>query len=136
MAEEVDDMEYSFYAPNLLYKLIKDREDKLGLAKKVSKKKDKDLKEEEVDDPVKEKWLKIKTVKKTGLLGPTEEKYKNQYIKASGYKYIDLCNAVGADSSVNWYANMLSSDSVHPTKIGRRALALRLIQDMPEIRTI
>ena len=62
--------------------------------------------------------------------------YKNQYIKASGYKYIDLCNAVGADSSVNWYANMLSSDSVHPTKIGRRALALRLIQDMPEIRTI
>lgn len=81
MAEEVDDMEYSFYAPNLLYKLIKDREDKLGLAKKVSKKKDKDLKEEEVDDPVKEKWLKIKTVKKTGLLGPTEEKYKNQYIK-------------------------------------------------------
>ena len=49
--------------------------------KTIYREKDKDLKEEEVDDPVKEKWLKIKTVKKTGLLGPTEEKYKNQYIK-------------------------------------------------------
>lgn len=80
MAEETDDLEYSFYAPNLLYKLIKEREEKLGLSKKkVNKKKDKDVKEEETDDPVKEKWLKIKTVKKTGLLGPTEERYKNQY---------------------------------------------------------
>ena len=79
----------------------------------------------------------IKLVMVTIPNTPTNDNsYKNQYIKASGYKYIDLCNAVGADSSVNWYANMLSSDSVHPTKIGRRALALRLIQDMPEIRTI
>ena len=61
--------------------------------------------------------------------------FKNQYIKSSDYKYIDLCNAVGADASVNWYTNMLSSDNVHPTKQGRRALALRLIQDMPEIRS-
>lgn len=77
MAEETDYLEYSFYAPHLLYKLIKDKEEKLGLAKK----KGKDAKKDEGGiDHVKEKWLNIKPAKKTGLLGPIEERYEQQYM--------------------------------------------------------
>lgn len=57
----------------------------------------------------------------------------NSYIESTGLRYIDGAAAVGADASGNWYADMLSSDGVHPSTIGAKALAMRYLTDCPEI---
>ena len=54
-------------------------------------------------------------------------------VESSGYRYIDFYSAVGTDSSGNWYAGMLSSDNVHPTARGAKALASQVLLDFPEI---
>ena len=60
--------------------------------------------------------------------------YKNQYVRESGYRYIDFAKAVGAEAlNSSWYDGMLSTDNVHPTVFGARALAMRLLADLPEI---
>ena len=60
--------------------------------------------------------------------------YKNQYIKSSGYRYIDFADAVGANEiNSTWYDGMLSNDNVHPTAEGAMALAKQIIVDFPEI---
>ena len=66
---------------------------------------------------------------------PTHDNtYKNAWVKASGYRYIDFAKAVGAESSgSSWYTGMLYSDNVHPTALGAKALYARLITDAPEI---
>ena len=61
---------------------------------------------------------------------------KNAWIKASGYRYIDMCHAVGADVDVNWLGTMLSSDNIHPSEDGARALFAQVIQDFPEIMVV
>lgn len=58
---------------------------------------------------------------------------KNEWIRASGYRYIDFARAVGATSSGQWYSGMLSNDNVHPTAEGARALFARALLDLPEI---
>ena len=58
---------------------------------------------------------------------------KNAWIKTSGYRYIDMCHAVGADVNVNWLGTMLSSDNIHPSEDGARALFAQVIQDFPEV---
>lgn len=58
---------------------------------------------------------------------------KNAWIRASGYRYIDFALAVGATSSGTWYSGMLSSDNVHPTEKGAKALFARFMVDFPEI---
>lgn len=52
--------------------------------------------------------------------------YKNQYVKDSGYRYIDFADAV--DGVDGW----LSDDGVHPSELGARLLATRAIIDCPE----
>ena len=47
-----------------------------------------------------------------------------------GYPYIDLGAAVSLDD-VNWYANMLLSDNIHPTTLGAAAMAARALIDAP-----
>lgn len=60
--------------------------------------------------------------------------YKNQYVRESGYLYIDFAKAVGAEAlNAPWYTGMLSTDNVHPTVYGARALAMRLLADLSEI---
>ena len=60
--------------------------------------------------------------------------YKNQYVRESGHRYIDFAKAVGAEAlNAPWYTGMLSTDNVHPTVYGARALAMRLLSDLPEI---
>lgn len=57
----------------------------------------------------------------------------NEYIKASGYRCIDSCDAVVADETTReWYDGMLD-DGVHPTALGAKALAGQLLADFPEI---
>ena len=57
----------------------------------------------------------------------------NNYVMASGRRYIDSYSAVGANASGVWYSGHLSSDGVHPDPIGASALTARMITDVPEI---
>lgn len=57
----------------------------------------------------------------------------NEYIKSSGYRYIDACDAVVQDRTTRaWYEGMLD-DGVHPTALGAQALAGQVLADFPEI---
>ena len=59
--------------------------------------------------------------------------FKNEYIRATGHRYIDFAKAVGAEETGSaWYDGMLSSDNVHPANLGAKALAARFILDFPE----
>lgn len=63
-----------------------------------------------------------------------ENVYKNDFVRSSGYRYIDFAQAVGAalpDSP--WYDGMLDADGVHPTPHGAYALYARALADFPEI---
>lgn len=63
-----------------------------------------------------------------------DNSYKNAYIKESTYRYIDFAKAVNGETvGSSWYADMLSSDNVHPVALGAKALANRFILDVPEI---
>ena len=63
--------------------------------------------------------------------------YKNAWVKASGYKYIDFAKAVGAETAgSSWYTGMLSNDNIHPTSEGAKALWMQIITDCPEIINI
>lgn len=60
--------------------------------------------------------------------------YKNAIVRASGYRYIDFASAVQtAEGESTWLPGMLSSDNVHPTSEGAKALASKLCADFPEI---
>ena len=59
--------------------------------------------------------------------------YKNAWVKASGYRYIDFANAVGAQADGTWFSGMLSNDGVHPTEKGAKALFAQVIADLPEV---
>ncbi len=52
---------------------------------------------------------------------------------ATGKRYIDFYNAVGANSSGVWYTGYLSADGVHPDPIGAEALAMQVLIDFPEL---
>ncbi len=59
---------------------------------------------------------------------------KNNYVRNSGYRYIDFAEAVGATQVGSpWYDGMLYSDNAHPTEKGAVALAIRAICDVPEL---
>lgn len=61
--------------------------------------------------------------------------FKNEWIRNSGYRYIDFAKAVGAEEKAStWYDGMLSSDNVHPTELGAKALAERFLMDVPELK--
>lgn len=57
--------------------------------------------------------------------------FKNQYVKSLGIDFIDFEAAVGASSNGTWYDGMLSSDNVHPTALGAKALASRAVANAP-----
>ena len=63
--------------------------------------------------------------------------FKNAWIKASGYRYVDWAAAVGAEEAgSSWYTGMLSSDNVHPSELGAKALAMRTVLDVPELAIV
>lgn len=57
---------------------------------------------------------------------------KNARVKNSGLRYIDLSLAVNT-SGTSWYSGMLSSDNVHPTELGAKALCAQVLVSVPEI---
>lgn len=59
---------------------------------------------------------------------------KNNYVRESGYRYIDFAKAVGGEEMGSpWFSDMLSSDLVHPGVLGAKALYIQVITDFPEI---
>ena len=60
-------------------------------------------------------------------------RYKNEWIRNSGYRYIDLCRSVGADDDVWWYPGMISADQIHPTALGAQAFYSQVLVDFPEM---
>ena len=61
-------------------------------------------------------------------------KFKNEIVKASGYRYIDFAKAVGAnDETRTWYADLLSGDNVHPSAKGAKVLYMQAMTDVPEL---
>lgn len=59
---------------------------------------------------------------------------KNDYIKKSGYRYIDVCKAVGADKNTSWYDGLLSGDNVHAAESGRMVMANYILAMLPELK--
>lgn len=58
-------------------------------------------------------------------------KYKNEYIRKSGYRYIDFEKAL-FDENGNW-KDGYCADGIHPTEKGAKAMAAQFIKDFPEI---
>ena len=59
--------------------------------------------------------------------------FKNEWVRSSGYRYIDFAFAVGSDKNKSWYPEMLYTDNVHPATKGAMALYARVLVDFPEI---
>lgn len=65
---------------------------------------------------------------------PTRDKTSiNETVVNSGLRYVDFYKAVGANDAGDWYEGYLDSDGVHPTELGAKALAMRMLIDVPEI---
>ena len=47
---------------------------------------------------------------------------KNRWIRESGYGYVDIADALGADGTGKWEKNYLKTDGVHPTLTGAYAI--------------
>ena len=60
--------------------------------------------------------------------------YKNEIIRNSGYRYIDLAKAVGSDILTGWYDGLLSTDNVHPSTDGEKMIAQFMRTQLPEIK--
>jgi len=58
---------------------------------------------------------------------------KNEWVRAKGYRYIDFERAVGSHKDENWYPEMLFKDQVHPADKGAAALYAQVLIDFPEI---
>lgn len=57
---------------------------------------------------------------------------KNNWIRNSGYRYIDIAEALGADGTGAWTEGYLSTDNVHPTAAGSQAIYNAVITDFPD----
>lgn len=57
----------------------------------------------------------------------------NAMVMNSGLRYVDWYRAVGTNADGKWYDGYLDADGVHPTELGAKALAMRLLVDVPEI---
>lgn len=58
---------------------------------------------------------------------------KNNWIRNSGYRYIDFAKAVNAQADGTWAVGLISGDGVHPTAAGAKVLASQVLIDFPEI---
>lgn len=61
--------------------------------------------------------------------------YKNEYVKISGYRYIDFAQSVGAYENIEWYDGMLEDGEqrIHPTSNGALALYNEAVATCPEL---
>ena len=62
----------------------------------------------------------------------------SEVVRNSGLRYIDAAKAVGSNADGEWYGNgteydYQSSDNVHPSENGAKAIATQFLLDFPEI---
>lgn len=66
----------------------------------------------------------VPTLQKTGY---------DKYIRSLGFQYVDVADAVGAQSDGTWYEGLQRSDGVHPTAAGSKVIASRVLLDFAAI---
>ena len=60
--------------------------------------------------------------------------HKNEWVKSSGYRYVDFAKAVNAEEKgSSWGEEMLGLDKVHPAPLGAEALYKQLKKDLADI---
>lgn len=59
--------------------------------------------------------------------------YKNEYIRKSGYRYVDIAHALGADLDPKWYKGLQDVDNLHPTAEGGTVIAMKVVMEIPEL---
>lgn len=63
--------------------------------------------------------------------------FKNDFIKTSDRRYVDIAHVLGADSyPSSWYDGLISDDNTHPGSIATRIIANEMIIGCPEITEI
>ncbi|MBR6557838.1 MAG: SGNH/GDSL hydrolase family protein [Clostridia bacterium] len=61
-------------------------------------------------------------------------KYKNEIVRNSGYRYIEICSAVGADTCRGWTSGLIDpEDYVHPSPEGTKIISECILSALPEI---
>lgn len=58
---------------------------------------------------------------------------KNEFIRNSSFRYVDVAKAVGASDTGVWNPGLLSSDNVHPTNAGAKVIWATYLASIPEI---
>ena len=58
---------------------------------------------------------------------------KNNFVRNSGYRYIDLAKAIETNTIGTWKDGLLDTDQIHPTEKGAKVLFNRVLIDFPEI---
>lgn len=58
---------------------------------------------------------------------------KMAYVRESGYRYVNAADALGADAEGDWFPGYAEADGNHQTVEGAKALAARMIADVPEL---
>ena len=57
----------------------------------------------------------------------------NNWVRTSGYLYVDICKAVTNTEQSSWKSGYVMSDNVHPTAIGHQAIFDTFCNEVPEI---
>ena len=57
----------------------------------------------------------------------------NTFVISTGLRYVNAYRAVTNGTAGVWYDDMQASDGIHPTELGAKMLASRLLVDVPEI---
>lgn len=59
--------------------------------------------------------------------------FKNTYIRENFDRYVDISEAVGAETSNSWYSGLLQSGDIHPTNDGSVLIAQKVMCEVAEI---
>lgn len=61
--------------------------------------------------------------------------YKNEYVKNSGKRYVDVAHALGADrgEGIDWYVGLRQTNDIHPSSLGAEILMQYIISQVPEL---
>ena len=75
----------------------------------------------------------IKLILSTVPNTPTRKhRYKNALVRNSGYRYLDISSAVGADTCSSWKNGLIDPDGVHPSPDGAKVIARYILSALPE----
>lgn len=61
--------------------------------------------------------------------------FKNQYIKDSGRRFVDVAHALGADRGmdVDWFEGLRQTNDIHPSSVGAKILGQYIVSQVPEL---